>query len=936
MRDTQATFAGGEVTPALYGRTDLQKYKTALKAARNVNIIPQGGARNRPGTKFIAKAGDSTNPVRLIPFIASTTQAYILELGNFYARFYTQDAQVNIGSATAWVTATNYSVGNYVTESGTIYYCLISHTSGVFATDLAAGKWVAQTIYQIPTPWAAADIFQLRFAQSADVMYFAHPDYPPQLLTFNSSANWVMTAFPFTNGPFMLRNTDLSKTITPSSIVAPTGNFNVASVFIYNGPGYTGRVVINTTTSPAGGWSAYVGAMITLAGLTGNVSIYNGLTFSVSDLSGATYLVLADANNSAVPIVSDVSGSPWSIGAGVVTAATAGVTLNASQAIFNVGQINGLFQIVYTISAQTLSPALTGANQQSATVRCGSTYSIITNGGWTGSIAVQVSTDNSLTWTTIQTFQSTGNNNFTTSGATGFSQCLIRVVSQGTAGFNPVGSPAWAGTMNGILTTTSFDWVTTVKIIAYTSPTIVAASVLTNPGEGSGLGGTTATAQWSEGSWSDFRGFPTCVTFYQDRSAWASTRSEPNTVWFSKTSSYADFGVSAPLVDSDGFSVVLASRQLNSVNFLIPMPQALIAGSGDMAFGLAPGSNGIFSATSVSQTPMDHRGSFNLEPVVVGNEIILVQQMGTVIRNLIFQLAVNGFMGDNISVASQHMFTGYTLKAWAYQQEPDSIIWAVRSDGVLLSCTYDRAQEMNAWTRHDTAGGLYESVACIPNIALGINEIWFVVNRAGIRYIEALRPRDQGTVPSAQWFVDAGVQYNGAPATVISGIPFPDGTVVAVLADGNVVSGLTVTVGAITLAAEASIVTVGIPMVWDVGLLDIEVAQNQKGSLQGQRVKMPRAKIRCWNSRSGYISTTPPASSTGLTDTDGGSFDALFDIMQRDPATNFDTPLPLVTGIVDATLASGYQYGAGICLRGVDPLPFALLDVLPVVVPGGD
>lgn len=971
LRDIQATFGGGEFTPALWGRNDIQKYKTGLRAARNGTILPQGGFRNRAGTAYVAKVGDSTNAVRLLPFVASTTQAYMVELGNFYARFFLNDSPVLDGSG---------------------------------------------DVYQIVTPWAAADIFKVKFAQSADVMYLACKGYTPQTLTFNSSANWVIAAYSFLNGPFMVQNSDLTSTITPSAL---TGSVTLtASKSIFN-VGQIGGLfellatIVGQTITPkltssvtnyiptgttwsattTGAWSgtiliqtspdnitwttvSTVTTNTTVSGATGFANGYlraimqSAKAFSgtatatltgIGAVTAATNIVNLDDTTSAVAAGdtalitisgvwtgtialerSDDAGITWSnlasytvnqAGTSVATTKTACLIRAHATAVMTgtaVVTVDGTTGAAPT-RAVTVSTAST-----SAAIQCGATWSIITTGAWTGKIRVEISTDGGNNWQLVQTLQSAGSNNFSTSGSTGVSQCLLRTSS------DP--SIAFTGTATIDLTSQSFDWTGIVKITAFTSATLVTATVqnLSNK-DSTGLANTSATWQWSEGSWSTYRGFPTCVAFYQDRAHWASTDAEPNTVWPSKTASYNDFGISHPLADTDSFSIVLASRQLNSVNFLVPMPQALIAGSSDTAFGLAPGSNGVYSATSISQTPMDHRGSYNIDPVVVGNEIILMQQMGTVVRNLIFQLAVNGFMGDNISVSSQHLFTGYSIVQMAYQQEPDSLIWAVRNDGKLLCCTYDRAQEMNAWTRNDTQGGLFESVACIPNATLGINEIWFVVNRGGTRYIEVLKPRDQGTVPSAQWFVDCGTQYNGAPASVISGIPLPDGTSVAVFADGNVVAnGVTdaaiiVNGGSITLpnSLTASVATVGIPITWDVGLLDIETP-NQKGSLQGQRVKQPRAKIRCWNSRGGYISTTAPASDTGIADSSGGSFDALADIMQRDPDTNMDTPMPLVTGIVDMPLPSGYQYGSHICLRGIDPLPFTLLDVLSTVVPGGD
>ena len=112
------TFAGGELSPGLHARVDLAKYSTGLKTARNVNILSHGGVRNRPGTHYVAAAGDSTHAVRLIPFTYSTGQAYILEFGEGYIRFYTSDAPVIASSTvTAWAGSTGYAIGSFVTRA---------------------------------------------------------------------------------------------------------------------------------------------------------------------------------------------------------------------------------------------------------------------------------------------------------------------------------------------------------------------------------------------------------------------------------------------------------------------------------------------------------------------------------------------------------------------------------------------------------------------------------------------------------------------------------------------------------------------------------------------------------------------------------------------------------------------------------------------------
>lgn len=927
----QPSFAGGEFAPSLQARVDLNKYLTGAKTLRNVCVIPHGGVRNRPGTKYVATAGDSTHRVRLIPFVAATDAAYIIELGQYYARFYKNDGLItNVASpgidfdpSVGYLTNQIVGVGDYLqfeytggSGGGGLTYAIAApvgfDTSGVkiamqanstddlavtwtggvltikFATttqaknlaslvqvairaanaqfyawtvtqdtaaavasgaslsatsltahqvtyralgDMVAGTynsnyfpptnntspyWTGNAA-QIPTPWTDSDIFGLKFVQSADTLYIAHSNYAPQKIVTYADSQWSIKPFSFSNGPFMLQNTDTAFTLTPS-------------------------------------------------------------------------------------------------------ATTGSMTLTAAKALFESGHVNALFQIKETIVAQTITDASFTSNSHACTaIKCGPTWSIITFGTWTGKILVQISTDAGSTWQTVQTLQSSGTNNYQTSGSTGVSQCLLRVSGDGVT--------TWSGTLTIDLTASSFDWVGVVQITAVASNYSATATVVNTDG----LASTTAQFQWSEGSWSTLRGWPAAVAFYQDRSIWGGTKAELSTGWASKTASYGDFGVSAPIVDSDSLSFVLPSRQLNAIQNFVVMPQFLVALTSDSEWAISPGSGGVFSPTSIQQQLQGHRGSSSIIPAVVGIELILMQQMGTVVRNLIYQLAVNGFFGDNISIVSQHLFTGYTITEMSYQQEPDSLIWMVRSDGQLLCCTYMRDQEMNAWTHHDT-NGYYESVCTIPNQTLGINETWFVVKRTinGVtnRYIERLTPRDQGTDPAQQFFVDCGLSYSGAATKSFTAAHLPN-TNIAVLADGNVIPDIkTDGSGNFSLSVAAAVVQAGLPYVADVETLRTEIP-DQKGTLQGRRVALTELMIRFWNSRGGYH--------RAVSDFDGPTDDTItgFDeILQREVTDDNDTPIALKTRDYKLATNGGYDLGSRVFFRQVDPLPFTILSIMPTVTAG--
>ena len=229
MRTLQRSFAGGAITPELFGRIDLTKFQTGLAACENFIILPHGPAANRPGFEFIKEVKTSAKATRLIPFAYSTTQTYALEFGDLYIRFYTQGGQLLTGTVTAWLTATAYIVGDIRSEAGTNYYCATAHTSGVFATDLAAVKWVALTgtIVEVPSPYVEADLFNLHFVQSADVLTIVHPSYAPRELRRLGAVNWALTTISFE--PTISAPTGVGASASPAS-GTPVSKYVVTAV----------------------------------------------------------------------------------------------------------------------------------------------------------------------------------------------------------------------------------------------------------------------------------------------------------------------------------------------------------------------------------------------------------------------------------------------------------------------------------------------------------------------------------------------------------------------------------------------------------------------------------------------------------------------------------------------------------------------------------
>lgn len=234
-----SSFNSGELSPNIEGRVDVTKYASGCKTLENYIPLVQGPAKRRGGTKFVAEIKDSTSRAWLVRFEFNTQQAYQLEFGHQYIRFYTNHGQVQVSGVSAWVTGTDYTVGNLRSNGGVNYYCITDHTSGVFATDLADGKWYALdgTIYEIPSPWTASDLtdsngmFGLRFVESNDIVYIVHQNYAPRKLSRYGATDWRISTLDPANGPFKTINTE--ETTVYASAQTGTGITVTASAAIF-------------------------------------------------------------------------------------------------------------------------------------------------------------------------------------------------------------------------------------------------------------------------------------------------------------------------------------------------------------------------------------------------------------------------------------------------------------------------------------------------------------------------------------------------------------------------------------------------------------------------------------------------------------------------------------------------------------------------------
>ena len=196
-RTFKQSFSGGEISPEMFGRIADNKFQQGAALMRNFIAKPQGPAQNRPGFAFVKEVKDSTKATRLLSFTFNTTQTMVIEFGDQYFRFHTQGQTLNYSNGTAWNSATNYVTGDIALYNGVNYYAKTAHSN---SQPPNATNWYAlpaDMTYEVPHPYLEAELFDIHYVQSADVMTLVHPNHAPRELRRLGATRWELKVIDF-------------------------------------------------------------------------------------------------------------------------------------------------------------------------------------------------------------------------------------------------------------------------------------------------------------------------------------------------------------------------------------------------------------------------------------------------------------------------------------------------------------------------------------------------------------------------------------------------------------------------------------------------------------------------------------------------------------------------------------------------------------------
>jgi|6_EtaG_2_1085325.scaffolds.fasta_scaffold02318_3 hypothetical protein len=240
--------------------------------------------------------------------------------------------------------------------------------------------------------------------------------------------------------------------------------------------------------------------------------------------------------------------------------------------------------------------------------------------------------------------------------------------------------------------------------------------------------------------------YPACVTFFEERLYWAGSNDNPQTIWASKSGDFENMAVGTG-ADDDAIEFALAASQVNVIQWLIGSSAGLLVGTVGGEFKLT-GGTGPVTPTNVQVIPETRYGSNNVSPIEAGRAVLYMQRAGTKLRELAFNLDVDGLVAPDMTILSEHITAGGIVDM-AYQKEPDTLVWLVRADGTLINVTYERDQNVVAWARHPIGGYFGNATITVTdytNIAVGTTLVFTKSDGTTVTFTSEA---SGGTAPSA-------------------------------------------------------------------------------------------------------------------------------------------------------------------------------------------
>jgi len=712
---TVHSFAGGVLSAVLDARSDTERYFISARKLNNVFVMRSGAAANRSGFEYLGTVKDSTKPPRLAEWSFDDDDRYIMELGDFYIRLWQDGGRIVTDGLTAqWDITKFYNVGDLVreTDSGVtlVYYCCIAQVGTPPLVPTNPVTWLALEgvvttpaadaagIFEIPSPYRTTEVFDVRFAQSGDVTWCAHPTHPPYELRRTAATTWTMKAIDFAppiDGPLNLAATKGGTgtgTIDAYKVTAVKRDTFEESL-----PGGVAATT-NSTGTITGGSGSDVRITSTAYGISNGTTI---ICIRVYPLTGSLNPTFEAALLNKAFTLSVVTANTFDL------SGTTGITVPAGYAADFVALSSTLDS--GTTTGTAADDALIGATAHGLTTGDEILIVFATSTTTAEAFAAIVGKTYTVSVVGANSFHLDNSDgiNWTTDVGTIYFTATAVTINHGTT--SPTVNLTWDVVpeaekyyvyrkSNGV-----FGYVATVTEVDATSGLVT----WSDPNVTSVVGDGADTSDTPPRYYNPFRGtdkFPAAVGLHDQRLAFAATNEKPADFWMSKVGDFLNFTHSSPFKDDDSITGTIVGAQ--ELRHLLTIGDALVAMSNHAFYFIEGDADGTLIPQQVRAKLRGRVGSAGVTPIVIDDAALFVQSRCATVRDFRSDL-VEFQKGRDLTTYAPALVDGFSLTQWAYQRLPHSILWAVRSDGILIANTYVREQEIAAWHTHDTGKSFY-------------------------------------------------------------------------------------------------------------------------------------------------------------------------------------------------------------------------------------
>lgn len=854
----QPSFAAGEISPYVANRVDLDKYKSALLTAQNLVIRPFGGCYRRQGSEFIGKVKYDDRPTALVAFNAGIDDAYLLEVGYQYIRIWEDGKYTGTELSTPYDNVDNLQ---FTQSADTMFIC--SGDYPIQCLQRTAIGWTFKE-YEITEPYydSATQAVNKETSFTTPGTYTFTPQitgkYTVEIIGAGgggagttvdvihiSGDNGGHTDYVISQGGN--GGSGEKKMVIDTLTAGQTYSVTVGAGGKGGKSEYSKKGDAHPTDGTGGGKSSFNNTEAKGGG-GGIASKPNGKNQRIKGKDGTSYQ--GGAKGGAAGVCKDIQRNPSQItdakdgqnGYVRITfsgnnelkpSATSGndVTITATKDTFTPGMVNSHIKLTQQAENQSerIEIQASSITEETKSIRVGKAWKITTHGTWKGKVTVYHSDDNK-TWQEHRSYKSNNDQNFTESGTVTTPTWMKAVAA--------TDADNGSGKLTVDFSRNPYSNDGTAKITEVVSATEVKASVITD------FANTDKTQVYALSSWNDDNGYPKMACFFQDRLVLAATKKEPYSIWMSRTGDYPNFGiekVDGGVTDDSAIKADLITRNGFEILHLVPAKDLVILTTGNE--WIIEGSS-VITPAKINPRPQTMRGSNTCPPQHIGNRIVHVQRSGKTVRDLGYQYDADNYNGDDLTLLATHLTEGHKLVSSAYIQEPNSTLYYIRDDGVLLSLAFIKEQNVFAWS-HQKTDGKYKKVASVPN---GTSDVLYVtVERNDKTYIERFNPNLEAAVYMDSYVTGSG---NSIEASHLIGKN------VQVLADGTRIQDRVVPEnGLVAFGQSFSDITIGLSYETrikqpgpDIGL--------KEGTMQARISKINTVVLRVEKSYGGHIGYT--------------------------------------------------------------------------------